>query len=103
MESARYFFATYNIIFNYTLGTNNVDQNQSEDITGGIIKIAKTFTKKHPKINIIITGKFPRDKMYSFSRTPIDETTKILKVKCKNLQQTYCVNQDDDWVKNFIK
>ena len=35
-------------------GTNNVDQNQLEDIAAGTIKIAKTFTKKHQKINTII-------------------------------------------------
>ena len=70
-------------------GTNNVDQNQPEDIAVGIMKIAKTFTSKHQKINTIINGMLPRDKMYSFRQVKIDKTNKILKVKCKNLLQTY--------------
>lgn len=46
--------ATWFVIIN--CGTNNVDQNQPKDITVAIIKIAKAFTKKYPKVNIIITG-----------------------------------------------
>ena len=70
-------------------GTNNVDQNQPEDTAVGIMKTDKTFTSKHQKINTIINGMLPRDKMYSFQQVKIDKTNKILKVKCKNLLQTY--------------
>ena len=70
-------------------GTNNVDQNQPEDTAVGIMKTDKTFTSKHQKINTIINGMLPRDKMYSFQQVKIDKANKILKVKCKNLLQTY--------------
>ena len=82
--------------------TNNLDQNQPEDIAVGIIKIARTFSKKHPKINTIITGMLPSDKTYSFQQTKIDKANKILKAKCKNLLQTYFMEQDDDWVKSSM-
>ena len=83
-------------------GTNNVDQSQPEDIAVGVMKIAETFMKNHPKITTIITGMLPRDKTYSFRRAKIDETKKILKAKCKNLSQTYFMDQDDDWVKGDL-
>ena len=53
----------------------------------GIIKIAKTFMKKHPTINTIITGMLPRDKIYSFQRF-MDQDDK-------------CVNSDMILDKNF--
>ena len=58
--------------------------------------------KNHPNITTIITGMLPRDKTYSFRRAKIDETNKILKAKCKNLSQTYFMDQDDDWVKGDL-
>ena len=81
-------------------GTNHVDQSQPEDITPGILKIAEIFTKNYSKTIIIITGMLPRDKTYSLQQAKIDETNKILKIKCKNLPQTYFMDQDDDWVKS---
>ena len=58
--------------------------------------------KNHPNITTIITGMLPRDKTYSFRRAKIDETNKILKAKCKNLPQTYFMDQDEDWVKSDL-
>ena len=46
--------------------TNDEDQSQPEDIAIGVMKIAETFMKNHPKINTIITGMLQRDKTYSF-------------------------------------
>ena len=62
-------------------GTNNVDQNQPKDIVVGIMKIAKTFMKKHPQLNTITTGLLPRDRTYPFWGTKIDQTNQILKAK----------------------
>ena len=53
---------------------NNVDQNQPNDIAVAIMKIAKTFTKKYLKINAIITGMLPRDKIFLVKITPWDKT-----------------------------
>ena len=83
-------------------GTNNADQSQPEDIAVGVMKVAETFMKNHPKITTIITGMLPRDKTYSFQRAKIYETNKILKVKCKNLPQTYFMDQDDNWLKSDL-
>ena len=47
-------------------GTNDVDQSQPQDIAIGVMKIAETFMKNHPKTSTIITGMLPRDKTYSF-------------------------------------
>ena len=66
------------------------------------MKIAEKFMKSHPKITAIITGVLPRDKAYFFWRAKIVETNKILKSKCKNLPQTYFMDQDDDWVKSDL-
>ena len=84
-------------------GNNNVDQSQPEDIAVGVLKVAETFMKNHPKITTIITGILPRDKTYSFRRAKIDETNNILKAKCKNHPQTYFMDQDDDWVKSDFR
>ena len=83
-------------------GTNNVDQSKPDDTAEGVMKIAETFMKNKPKITTIITGMLPRDKTYSFRRAKIDETNNILKVKYRNLPQTYFVEQDDDWVKSDL-
>ena len=82
--------------------TNNVGQSQPKDIAVGVMKIAETFMKNHPKITTVITGMLQRDKTYSFRQAKIDETNKILKAKCKNLPQTYFMDQDDDWVKSDL-
>ena len=58
--------------------------------------------KNHPKITTIITGMSSRDKTHSFWWAKVDETDKILKAKCKNLPQTYFMDQDDDWVKSDL-
>ena len=79
-------------------GTNNVDQSQPEDIAVGVMKIAETFVRNNPK-TAIITGMLPRGKTYSFQWAKIDETNKILKAKCKNLRQTYFIDQDHDRVR----
>ena len=80
--------------------TNNVDQNQPKDIASGIRKFTKTFMKKQPKINTIMTGILPREKTYSFRQTKIDRKNQILKIKCKNLRPTNVMDQDDNWVKS---
>ena len=85
------------VIINYN--TNTVEKSQTEDFAAGIMKIAETLTKNHPKITTIVTGMLPRTKMYSFQQAKINETNKILKVKYRNLPQTYFIDQDDDWVK----
>ena len=42
------------------------------------------------------------DKAYSFRRTKFDETNQILRTECKNLPQTYFMDQGDNWVKSNI-
>ena len=86
------------VIINYS--TNTVEKSQTEDFAAGIVKIAETLTKNHPKITTIITGMLPRNKTYSFQQAKINETNKILKAKYRNLLQTYFIDQDDDWVKS---
>ena len=66
------------------------------------MKIAEAFMKNHPKITTIITGILPRDKTHSFWLEKIDETNNILKAKPQNIQQTYFMYQDDDWVKSDL-
>ena len=99
MESTGYFFATHNIVQHCT---NNVDQSQPEDIVVGAMKIGETFVKNHPKITTIITGVLPMGKTQSFRRAKIDETSKLLKAKFKNLSLRYFIDPDDDWVKSDL-
>ena len=79
-----------------------MDQNQTKDIAVGVIKIAETFIKYQSEITTIIIGMLPRDNAYSFWIAKLDETRKILKEKCKNLPQTYFIDQDEDWVKSDL-
>ena len=80
--------------------TDNADQNQPKYIVVGIIKTTKTFTKKHSKVNTIITTMLPMDKTDSFQQTTINETNMKLKAKCQSLPQTCFMNRDNYWVKN---
>ena len=42
-------------------GTNNLNQNSTEDITDGVIEVASNFKFKYGYISISICGIFPRD------------------------------------------
>ena len=59
-------------------GTNDVDWNHPRNITVWNLNVVKTFTKIYPKINTIITCMLPKDKIYSFCQTEIDDTNQIL-------------------------
>ena len=60
-------------------GTNNVDQSQPEDIVVGVMKIAETFMKNHPKVTTIITGMLPRDKTTLFGEQKSMKQTRYWK------------------------
>ena len=60
------------------------------------MKIVKTFDKKNPKINTIITAMLLGENTYSFWQT-IDETNKTLKMECKNLPQICFTKYISKW------
>ena len=58
------------------------------------MKIAKIFTKKNPKIDVITA--------VCCRWTTIDETDKILEVECKKLRLNYFMNKNENWFKSYI-
>ena len=59
-------------------GTNNIDQNDPEDIKTAILSIAYFILVKKPQADIIITGLLPRDKEISHRRKRIQIVNKKL-------------------------
>ena len=52
-------------------GTNNLNQDSSEDITDGIIKVARTFKTRYGPLSIFVCGILSRDISWSVTRVYI--------------------------------
>ena len=42
-------------------GTNNIDTSSSDEISVGVVTIARSISHRYPNIEIIVTGLLPRD------------------------------------------
>ena len=63
-------------------------------------KFQKTLSKEILKFltSLPMIGIIPPHKTCSFCQSKIKESNKMLKVKCKKLQQIYFINQDNNLV-----
>ena len=76
-------------------GTNNLDYDDPNIISKGILSIAKTRVKKACKSNMIITGLLPRDKSKSKRRSKLLKVNSYLSNFCKNEKNMLFMGQGE--------
>ena len=66
-------------------GTNSIDTSSTDEISVGVVTIAKCRSTSHryPNIEIIVSGLLPRDIHWSTRRVKINETNDYLRDYCK--------------------
>ena len=63
-------------------GTNNIQQDSSEDIVDGILEIPFTLRRKYNHFHIVVCGLLPRDEDWSVNWIYIREINDYLSYKC---------------------
>ena len=76
-------------------GTNNLDTDNPDEISDGLICIALLFQKrlKHLQINRLI----PRDATNTRRRQKLLEVNQLLRDKCTSYNSVYFLKPDTDW------
>ena len=64
-------------------GTNNINTSSSDEISVGVVTIARSIFHRYPNIEIIVSGLLPRDIHWSTRRVKINETNDYLRDYCK--------------------
>ena len=64
-------------------GTSNIDTSSSDEISVGVVTIARSIFHRYPNIEIIVSGLLPRDIHWSTRRVKINETNDYLRDYCK--------------------
>ena len=64
-------------------GTNNIDTSSSDEISVGVVTIARSIFHRYPNIKIIVSGLLPRNIYGSTRRVKINETSDYLRDYCK--------------------
>ena len=59
-------------------GTNNIDTSSSDEISAGVVNIARSILHRYPNIEIIVSGLLPRDNHWLTRRVKINETNDYL-------------------------
>ena len=68
-------------------GTNNIDTSSSDEISVGVVTIARSIFHCYPNIEIIVSGLLPRDIHWSTRRVKINETNDYLRDYCKKIKK----------------
>ena len=71
-------------------GTNNIDTSSSDEISVGVVTIARSIFHRYPNIKIIVCGLLPRDIHWSTRRVKISETNVYLRDYCKKKKRLSC-------------
>ena len=74
-------------------GTNNIDTSNSDEISVGVVTIARSTYRRYPNIEVIVSGLLPRDIHWSTRRVKINKTNDY----CKRSTKTTLMRQDPDW------
>ena len=69
-------------------GTNNIDTSNSDEISVGVVTIARSTYRRYPNIEVIVSGLLP-----STQRVKINKTNDY----CKRSKKTTLMRQDPDW------
>ena len=78
-------------------GTNNIEHNDPEVISDGLINLARIIKKKYRDVKIIISSVLPRDKASSQKRSFVISTNIYLKEAC-NVNSFSFVELDSEWI-----
>ena len=68
-------------------GTNNIHTSSSDEISVGVVTIARSIFHRYPNIEIIVSGLLPRDIHWSTRRVKINETNDYLRDYCKKIKK----------------
>ena len=68
-------------------GTNNIHISSSDEISVGVVTIARSIFHRYPNIEIIVSGLLPRDIHWSTRRVKINETNDYLRDYCKKIKK----------------
>ena len=76
-------------------GTNNINTSSSDEISVGVVTIARSFSHCYPNIELIVSGLLPRDIHWSARRVKINESNEFAKnfkkwLSCTEAQTGLC-------------
>ena len=74
-------------------GTNNIDDDDPNNIAKGILNIGKTLLKKAPKSKIILTGLLPRDQTHSKRSNKLRKISNYLFNLCRDEKNMLYMSQ----------
>ena len=78
-------------------GTNNLDTDNPDEISDGLICIALLFQKRLKHLQIIVNGIIPRDATNARRRQKLLEVNQLLRDKCTSYNSVYFLKPDTDW------
>ena len=78
-------------------GTNNIDTSSSDEISVGVVTIARSISHRYPNIEVIVSGLLQRYIHWSTRRAKINKTNHCLKDYCERLKTMTFMRQDLDW------
>ena len=84
-------------------GTNNIDTCSSDEISMGVVTIARSIFHRYPNIEIIVSGLLPRDIHWSTRRVKINETNDYLRDYCKKKKDFHAPRPRLDFARQFSK
>ena len=78
-------------------GTNNLDKDNPDEISDGLICIALLFQKRLKQLQIVANGIIPRDPPNTRRRQKLLEVNQLLRDKCTSYNSLYFLKPDTDW------
>ena len=78
-------------------GTNNINTSSSDEISLGVVTIARPISHCYPNIEVIVSGLLPRDIHWSMLRVKIKKTNTLSETLLRKIQQINFHMQDADW------
>ena len=73
--------------------TNNIESNSSNEISVGVVTIARSISHRYPNTEIIVSGLLPRDFQWFTRRVKINKTNDYLKDYCKRSKKMTFMRQ----------
>ena len=77
-------------------GTNNLDTDNPDKISDGLICIALFFQKRMKDLQIVVNGLIPRDAINTKRRQKLLEVNQLLQYKCTYYTHVYFLKPDTD-------
>ena len=78
-------------------GKKNLDMDNPDEISDGLIYIALLFQKRPKHLQIIVNGLIPHDATSTTQRQKLLEANHLLQDKCTSYNSVYFLKPDTDW------